>query len=858
MPFRLLAGPIVRRVEPRSVSIWVALDAVAKVTVSIWADLQTHGVTHGQAEFTASADTLRIGDKLHLALVTVSIPDNEPPFDPARAYSYNVSFAVAGEPNADLSTLNLLQGDFALGYEPEALPSFVLPPEKLTDLRLLNGSCRAPHPDFPDAMRWVDDLILTNRTDPLKRPHQLFLTGDQIYADSVDIHVLHMLMNSAKELLGQTELIPTHPPLHDDGPIVVLPCDANHFPPDLRGNVVELEGKLTSGESGQLLSFGEYCAMYLFCWSDVLWPQEIPIAKNILPDRSELPHEIWQFHTGLGMHKDRLIRNVCEGQRKKGDDFTLEAVNEILECRRSRRAEHEEKTLRALNDFRSGLPKVRRAMANVATYMMLDDHEITDDLNLTESWIVGVRASELGRTIMRNGLLAYTLFQGWGNDPKAFVSDVPDVHGVPGPSPQKRLLDLATKLFPAGDTDPPDSAVADEIDPLLGLSEQVGQLSERMSWHYSVTGPHHIVFVLDTRTHRRFETPISPPGNVSDEALKLQIPDGPRPNGIDVVFVISTLPVLGPPVFDSLFAPLSFRIADFIEHVGSVNEEGDRPRLPGANPDAIEAWAFDDHAFENLLQRLEPYGRVVFISGDVHYATGAEMSYWKKGLTAPVARFVQFTCSALRRDFSDKALMAGQSFAFMQHLIRANIGAERVAWKKKDPEPLSIPAGHKPVPPLRALLRNEPVLLPTAGWPNGTDEKDSVPPDWAWRMNVLSDGRPDTTRPDACKAAPLFPGHADQDIELNIDGYRQVVLRHREQLNKLNFTRVITWATNLGLVRFEISDNDRLFAVHDLYSINANATLPQGPEVYMQHRAALDADESETRPTIPPTETPHT
>ncbi len=70
--------------------------------------------------------------------------------------------------------------------------------------------------------------------------------------------------------------------------------------------------------------------------------------------------------------------------------------------------------------WRDAVPKVARALANVPTYMIFDDHEITDDWYLSDRWRERVITAPFGRAILRNGLLAYTVFQGWGNDPQAF------------------------------------------------------------------------------------------------------------------------------------------------------------------------------------------------------------------------------------------------------------------------------------------------------------------------------------------------------------------------------------------------------------------------------------------------------
>jgi hypothetical protein len=73
---------------------------------------------------------------------------------PGQIYSYNISLTetAGGAPKA-LQSLKLLEDDvrsttpaekrrLALGYAEGQLPSFALPPDKLTDLKIIHGSCR--------------------------------------------------------------------------------------------------------------------------------------------------------------------------------------------------------------------------------------------------------------------------------------------------------------------------------------------------------------------------------------------------------------------------------------------------------------------------------------------------------------------------------------------------------------------------------------------------------------------------------------------------------------------------------------------------------------------------------------------
>jgi hypothetical protein len=183
-------------------------------------------------------------------------------------------------------------------------------------------------------------------------------------------------------------------------------------------------------------------------------------------------------------------------------------------------------------------------LANIPTWMIFDDHEVSNCWYVSRVWSDRARASPLGRAIIRNGLLSYGLFQGWGNDPVAFES-----------GPGAELLRLATELFPPG-VDGPDETALAALDGLLGLDGN----DLPMRWHYSVSGPKHRVFVLDSRTRRGFASPYSPPALVPAATLEQQIPTGPPPAGIEVTFVVAPAPVLGLRLMEDLVQGISLRV----------------------------------------------------------------------------------------------------------------------------------------------------------------------------------------------------------------------------------------------------------------------------------------------------------
>jgi hypothetical protein len=214
----LLAGPILRRVEPRAAAVWVALSRPGAVTLLLWEGLRKSATPVAPVARSAAVRTLRIGERLHIALAVAERLSPTVPLQPGVNYAYDLELQVDGETTARTLASEGLLGRFdgaglaadawvsnePLGYAVGLLPSFALPPALLTDLRIVYGSCRRLANSHFDAMPWIDTLIgeafegqtraegalLGTAAD--QRPHQLFLGGDQIYAD--DLSPLHLML----------------------------------------------------------------------------------------------------------------------------------------------------------------------------------------------------------------------------------------------------------------------------------------------------------------------------------------------------------------------------------------------------------------------------------------------------------------------------------------------------------------------------------------------------------------------------------------------------------------------------------------------------------------------------------------
>ena len=69
-----------------------------------------------------------------------------------------------------------------------------------------------------------------------------------------------------------------------------------------------------------------------------------------------------------------------------------------------------------LENYKSSIEKCRRVMANCSTYMIFDDHEVTDDWNLAKDMEDTILTNNLSRQIISNSIIAHLLCQAWGND----------------------------------------------------------------------------------------------------------------------------------------------------------------------------------------------------------------------------------------------------------------------------------------------------------------------------------------------------------------------------------------------------------------------------------------------------------
>jgi hypothetical protein len=544
---------------------------------------------------TGQRHTVAIGTQLHIVCVT-AVPTAD--LVEGVIYRYNLAFAFDDGQAMDLPTATGTQtvpGAFA--YVPFGLPSFCLPPASLDDLRILCGSCRIPHGNGRDCFSIGDKLIAQAASNPLGRPHQLLLTGDQIYADDVSASQLMVLSDAAHVLLGWKEQIP-----YDDAG---GKADVDKLLPFLRRDPLEAAGFTSEDLDGQLLSLGEYLCMYIMVWSDVLWPADMPTFGDVAEA------------TRVVLGGDPIAFSKWFGQRvKKGHHSGMDREAKKLAL------------------FRQDLPdttemmkdptrlSVRRMMANIPSYMICDDHEVTDDWNMTRDICKSLYGHPLGLRVAQNALVAYSLCQHWGNVPEVFE----------GTGPGKAMLDLLNGTDAARyETNSPALrklvAVHEESVLATQPDNAVFHDPDSLIFNFTVEGPGHQVIFTDSRTWRSFPT-----GRVGGGVL--------LPSDQLAKQIVAT-----PPAYD---ATLTDRSGDrFVIVVMTTNAPAVEPLRSAARhdfitnhvqhyPDVYEAWELpsihSDRLMVSLSEKLplvdgRRTGALALISGDVHFSFATRLLY---------------------------------------------------------------------------------------------------------------------------------------------------------------------------------------------------------------------------------------
>ncbi len=548
----VLAGPILRRMMPTRLTFWLATSKPVKISLTLHPEAEEQQAVE-QSVMAGARHQLRGGERLYFQLIDLLLPKSLPE---GQWIGYDLQLIPEGQ------THSYGWCDWApkLVYPGRLMPGFVLQPQVR---RLLHGSCRKPHYPSGDGLVRADHWLEQQAVE--EWPAVLIMSGDQIYADDVAtpmlvaIHALLGKLGLANEIFEGAGLDDSHQ-LHSERAHYssrqqLLPtCSGEGGIAEVLFSGVRKPIFTSDHAQNHLMSLGEVLAMYLLVWSPAGW-QDLSLAAP-----------------------DSLAPDVLVGYQQE---------------------------LEVIEKFVGGLWQVQRLMAHLPCAMMFDDHDVTDDWNLTAGWEQTAYGQPFSKRIIGNTLLGYLICQGWGNAPEqisgALLERVQQVLDQPGSPDHESLLDTLLR-FP--------------------------------HWHYQwQTEP--ILIVLDTRTHRwRSERGLNKPSGLMDwEALTdLQ----QQLMGQEAVIMVSPAPVFGVKLIETIQRvftwcgkPLMVDAENWMAHKGSA------------------------YALMNLFRHPKTPGVFVILSGDVHYSFtyGIELRGYEHG-----ADIWQITSSGFKNEFPKRLL----------------------------------------------------------------------------------------------------------------------------------------------------------------------------------------------------------
>jgi len=512
----IIAGPLLRRLSPEQLVLWWVSPHISSGYFQCYIDDE---IVLNIDLNDSNVDTFTIGTKavVHLLDIEICLPVNQ-------YIEYDLLL------NTDFGIKNLQQIIPTITYGDKIRPSFIIQ-SHITNM--LHGSCRNPHAKSEDSLLAGDDLLAQTLQSSEQRPALLMMSGDQIYADHVaapTLYAIHQViellgLNNEKfdcintinnEVNNSDELHQLHDQYYRR--LELLPKTKLGIPWYKRD--VQQEIFTSTAAHNHLMSFAEVIAMYLLVWSPSLW------------------------------------RNV-----------SLTGFNVPTSFNKTYQSE-----LKEIETFVEGLPQVQRLLAHTPTYMIFDDHDVTDDWNLTALWEQAAYENPLSKRIIGNMLMGYWLCQGWGNDPKQFRGDFLTTAMAYNKEPNKENHDSF-------------------INKVLNFSK----------WQFHLETTPKLV-VVDSRTRRwQNDEDLEDPSGLMDWEAMCELQQ--ELIGENSVILVSPAPIFGVKIIETIQ-----RIATMCGKPLAVDAENWMAHTESAN------------TILNIFKHPKTPQNFVILSGDVHYS----------------------------------------------------------------------------------------------------------------------------------------------------------------------------------------------------------------------------------------------
>lgn len=249
---------------------------------------------------------------------------------------------------------------------------------------------------------------------------------------------------------------------------------------------------------------------------------------------------------------------------------------------------------------------VRQVLACIPSYMICDDHEITNGWNSTPLWRAHMLEHGLAQVLI-DGMVAYWVYQAWGNlDQQAATH------------PLMRIMQEAEQT---GD---------DALETLRTGIKQAVYGETDLYWHYTIpTIPP--IFVTNTRINRsntftRNTDGHFAPMHIMSAQQMAELRSWLQEQQTGVSLLVSSVPVLLPPCIGLAEYLAGVRLwTHAIAPLRWVGRQLARLQLALANQAGFEHWPVYTTSWHELVNSItQQTGDVVVLAGDVHFSYAVE------------------------------------------------------------------------------------------------------------------------------------------------------------------------------------------------------------------------------------------
>ena len=307
---------------------------------------------------------------------------------------------------------------------------------------------------------------------------------------------------------------------------------------------------------------------------------------------------------------------------------------------------------------------VRQVLAVLPTYMIFDDHEITNNWNVSPTW----RAMALRHgkeQLLIDGLVAYWVYQGWGNLARGIAHQ------------EMPLLSIMDEAELSGE------------DALEALRSQIRlELTGKadLPWHYTIpTQPP--IFVANARVHRTAvlendQSAILAPTRIMDQAQMDEFRLWQRASSTGLSFLVSSVPVLLPPAIGLAEYGAGKRLwYKSIVPLRWLGRRIARVQQKIAQRLSFDHWPLYSATWQELVQLLNTAEHdVLVLSGDVHFSYAMEAH----GRRKKAATLYQFVSTPLQNLLNNKDRSLIEKQARLTHLSYGGLHSRVLPLYKAD------------------------------------------------------------------------------------------------------------------------------------------------------------------------------